>query len=68
MEEQVETSVVSQEPTRIEKSTDTEEDNIAGPLFMNKTTQFPSVHAEVLLEPEETPRSSLWWQPETIYP
>ncbi|CAH7091774.1 calcium-binding tyrosine phosphorylation-regulated protein isoform X1 [Phodopus roborovskii] len=40
------------EPTRMEKSTDTEEDNVAGPLFSNKTTQFPSVHAEV--QPEET--------------
>lgn len=40
------------EPTRMEKSTDTEEDNVAGPLFSNKTTQFPSVHAE--LQPEET--------------
>ncbi|XP_030891903.1 calcium-binding tyrosine phosphorylation-regulated protein isoform X4 [Leptonychotes weddellii] len=54
MKEQVGTSTVSQEPTRMEKSTDTEEDNIAGPLFMNKTTQFPSVHLEVLQEPEET--------------
>lgn len=36
----------------MEKSTDTEEDNVAGPLFSNKTTQFPSVHAE--LQPEET--------------
>ncbi|XP_012497228.1 PREDICTED: calcium-binding tyrosine phosphorylation-regulated protein isoform X3 [Propithecus coquereli] len=46
-------SSVSQVSTRMEKSTDTEEDNIAGPLFSNKTTQFPSVHAE-LLEPEGT--------------
>ncbi|XP_076991896.1 calcium-binding tyrosine phosphorylation-regulated protein isoform X2 [Tamandua tetradactyla] len=46
-------SVVSQEPTRKEKSTDTEEDNINGPLFSNKTTQFPSVHAE-LPQLEET--------------
>ncbi|ELW48956.1 Calcium-binding tyrosine phosphorylation-regulated protein [Tupaia chinensis] len=46
------TSVVSQEPTRMEKSTDTEEDNIARPFFINKTTQFPSVNAE-FLEPEE---------------
>ncbi|XP_003784881.2 calcium-binding tyrosine phosphorylation-regulated protein isoform X1 [Otolemur garnettii] len=46
-------SVVPQQPTRMEKSTDTEEDNIAGPLFSNKTTQFPSVHAE-LPEPEPT--------------
>ncbi|XP_053427963.1 calcium-binding tyrosine phosphorylation-regulated protein isoform X2 [Nycticebus coucang] len=45
-------SVVPQQPTRMEKSTDTEEDNIAGPLFSNKTTQFPSVHAEVP-EPEQ---------------
>ncbi|XP_006895105.1 PREDICTED: vegetative cell wall protein gp1 isoform X2 [Elephantulus edwardii] len=39
--------VISLEPTRKEKSTDTEEDSISGPLFSNKTTQFPSVHAEV---------------------
>ncbi|VFV28281.1 calcium-binding tyrosine [Lynx pardinus] len=38
----------------MEKSTDTEEDNIAGPLFISKTTQFPSVHAELLPETEET--------------
>lgn len=48
------TSTVSQEPTRVEKSTDTEEDNIAGRLLSNKNTQFPSVHAELLPEPEET--------------
>uniref|UniRef100_G1M626 Calcium-binding tyrosine phosphorylation-regulated protein n=2 Tax=Ailuropoda melanoleuca TaxID=9646 RepID=G1M626_AILME len=58
IKEQVGTSVVSQEPTRMEKSTDTEEDNIAGPLFMNKTTQFPSVHLEMLQEPEETPEAA----------
>ncbi|XP_036060147.1 calcium-binding tyrosine phosphorylation-regulated protein isoform X2 [Onychomys torridus] len=46
------TPPVSCEPARLEKSTDTEEDNVAGPLFSNKTTQFPSVHAE--LQPEET--------------
>ncbi|KAM9632493.1 calcium-binding tyrosine phosphorylation-regulated protein isoform 2-T4 [Trichechus inunguis] len=40
-------SVISPEPTRKEKSTDTEEDNISKPLFSNKTTQFPSVHAEL---------------------
>ncbi|XP_006835086.1 PREDICTED: calcium-binding tyrosine phosphorylation-regulated protein isoform X2 [Chrysochloris asiatica] len=40
-------SVISPEPTRKEKSTDTEEDNISGPLLINKTTQFPSVHAEL---------------------
>ncbi|XP_047554243.1 calcium-binding tyrosine phosphorylation-regulated protein isoform X4 [Lutra lutra] len=58
MKEKVGTSIVSQEPTRMEKSTDTEEDNITGPLFMNKTTQFPSVHSEVLQEPEETPEAA----------
>uniref|UniRef100_A0A8C5KV96 Calcium-binding tyrosine phosphorylation-regulated protein n=2 Tax=Jaculus jaculus TaxID=51337 RepID=A0A8C5KV96_JACJA len=40
-------------PTRMEKSTNTEEDNVAGPQFINKTTQFPSVQAEVI-QPEET--------------
>ncbi|XP_004702967.1 calcium-binding tyrosine phosphorylation-regulated protein isoform X2 [Echinops telfairi] len=41
---------ISPEPviTRMEKSTDTQEDNITGPLFSSKTTQFPSVHAELL--------------------
>lgn len=47
------------EPTRMEKSTDTEEDNVAGPLFSNKTTQFPSVHAE--LQAEETSEGA--WGP-----
>ncbi|XP_062057470.1 calcium-binding tyrosine phosphorylation-regulated protein [Lepus europaeus] len=51
------TSVVSQEPTRMEKSTDTEEDNITRPQYSNKTTQFPSVHAE-LTEPEEMPEAA----------
>ncbi|XP_058895633.1 calcium-binding tyrosine phosphorylation-regulated protein isoform X2 [Kogia breviceps] len=46
------TSTVSQEPKRVEKSTDTEEDNITALQFSNKTTQFPSVHAELLSEPE----------------
>uniref|UniRef100_A0ABI7WEW9 RIIa domain-containing protein n=2 Tax=Felis catus TaxID=9685 RepID=A0ABI7WEW9_FELCA len=54
VKEPVGTSIVSHEPTRMEKSTDTEEDNIAGPLFISKTTQFPSVHAELLPEPKET--------------
>ncbi|XP_044099195.1 calcium-binding tyrosine phosphorylation-regulated protein isoform X1 [Neovison vison] len=58
MKEKEGTSIVSQEPTRMEKSTDTEEDNITGPLFMNKTTQFPSVHSEVPQEPEETPEAA----------
>uniref|UniRef100_A0A8C3YPS5 Calcium-binding tyrosine phosphorylation-regulated protein n=1 Tax=Catagonus wagneri TaxID=51154 RepID=A0A8C3YPS5_9CETA len=51
------TSVVSQEPKRIEKSTDTEEDNIRSLQFSNKTTQFPSVHAELLSEPEDAPEA-----------
>ncbi|XP_059975247.1 calcium-binding tyrosine phosphorylation-regulated protein isoform X2 [Mesoplodon densirostris] len=49
------TSTVSQEPKRMEKSTDTEEDNITAPQFSNKTTQFPSVHVELLSEPEDAP-------------
>ncbi|XP_004683849.1 PREDICTED: calcium-binding tyrosine phosphorylation-regulated protein isoform X2 [Condylura cristata] len=49
-------SAVSQEPKRVEKSTDTEEDNITGPQFINKTTQFPSVHTE-LSESEEMPEA-----------
>ncbi|KAM9054726.1 calcium-binding tyrosine phosphorylation-regulated protein isoform 5-T8 [Megaptera novaeangliae] len=47
------TSTVSQEPKRMEKSTDTEEDNITAPQFSHKTTQFPSVHAELLSAPED---------------
>ncbi|XP_044513982.1 calcium-binding tyrosine phosphorylation-regulated protein isoform X1 [Gracilinanus agilis] len=49
-------AVPCEEPKRKEKSTDTEEDNISGPLFSNKTTQFPSVHTEIA-EPEETSES-----------
>ncbi|XP_013360079.1 PREDICTED: calcium-binding tyrosine phosphorylation-regulated protein isoform X1 [Chinchilla lanigera] len=45
------TPVVFQEPTRMEKCTDTEEDSISGPQFTNKTTQFPLVSAECL-QPE----------------
>ncbi|KAF6302707.1 hypothetical protein mRhiFer1_001986 [Rhinolophus ferrumequinum] len=54
VKEPTEIPTASQEPTRMEKSTDTEEDNIAGPLVSNKTTQCPSAHAERLTEPEET--------------
>lgn len=50
--EPIKTTTIFCEPTRMEKSTDTEEDNVSGPLFSNKTTQFPSVHAEA--QPEET--------------
>ncbi|XP_038622537.1 calcium-binding tyrosine phosphorylation-regulated protein isoform X2 [Tachyglossus aculeatus] len=46
------------EVSRQEKSTDTEEDNIAGLLYSNKTTQFPSFHAEVS-EPEERPEAAV---------
>ncbi|XP_028615315.1 calcium-binding tyrosine phosphorylation-regulated protein isoform X2 [Grammomys surdaster] len=59
IKEPIKTPPVSCEPTRMEKSTDTEEDNVAGPLFSNKTTQFPSVHAE--LQPEETSEGA--WGP-----
>ncbi|XP_074132938.1 calcium-binding tyrosine phosphorylation-regulated protein isoform X2 [Sminthopsis crassicaudata] len=44
------------EPRQKEKSTDTEEDNMSGPLFGNKSTQFPSVHTE-LTEAEEITES-----------
>ncbi|XP_033613474.1 calcium-binding tyrosine phosphorylation-regulated protein isoform X1 [Fukomys damarensis] len=47
------TSVVFQEPTRMEKCTDTEEDSVAGLQFINKTTQFPLDRAEYL-QPEDT--------------
>ncbi|XP_007645349.1 calcium-binding tyrosine phosphorylation-regulated protein isoform X1 [Cricetulus griseus] len=50
VKEQGRTFPGSCEPTRMEKSTDTEEDNVAGPLFSNKTTQFPSLHADVQSE------------------
>ncbi|XP_036888000.1 calcium-binding tyrosine phosphorylation-regulated protein isoform X2 [Sturnira hondurensis] len=46
-------SIVSQEPIRMEKSTNTEEDSVTGSFFSNKTTQFPSVYAE----PEETAKA-----------
>ncbi|XP_040120688.1 calcium-binding tyrosine phosphorylation-regulated protein isoform X2 [Oryx dammah] len=55
------TSTISLEPKRMEKSTDTEEDNIAALLFSSKTTQFPSVQADLASEPEdasEAPRGS----------
>ncbi|XP_065745886.1 calcium-binding tyrosine phosphorylation-regulated protein isoform X3 [Phocoena phocoena] len=55
MKEPERTSTVSQEPKWMEKSTDTEEDNITALQFSNKTTQFPSVHAELLSEPEGAP-------------
>ncbi|XP_013012580.1 calcium-binding tyrosine phosphorylation-regulated protein isoform X2 [Cavia porcellus] len=45
------TAEVFQEPTRMEKCTNTEEDNISGPQFINKTTQFPTESAECL-QPE----------------
>lgn len=48
------TSTISLEPKRMEKSTDTEEDNIAALLFSSKTTQFPSVQADLASEPEDT--------------
>ncbi|XP_052516421.1 calcium-binding tyrosine phosphorylation-regulated protein isoform X2 [Budorcas taxicolor] len=47
------TSTISLEPKRMEKSTDTEEDNIAALLFSSKTTQFPSVQADLASEPED---------------
>ncbi|XP_004853204.1 calcium-binding tyrosine phosphorylation-regulated protein [Heterocephalus glaber] len=46
------TSKVFQESTQMEKCTDTEEDNIAGPQFINKSTQFPLDRAEHR-QPEE---------------
>ncbi|XP_048219271.1 calcium-binding tyrosine phosphorylation-regulated protein isoform X1 [Perognathus longimembris pacificus] len=58
---QPEVTSISQEPTRMEKSTDTEEDNIAGQQFSNKTTQFPAVHAETP-QPEET-TEGVWCPP-----
>ncbi|XP_021573906.1 calcium-binding tyrosine phosphorylation-regulated protein isoform X2 [Carlito syrichta] len=50
------TSVVSKEPTRMEKSTDTEEDNIGGTLFNNKGTQFSGLAER--LEPGQTPEAA----------
>ncbi|KAM6218263.1 calcium-binding tyrosine phosphorylation-regulated protein isoform 2-T2 [Rhynchocyon petersi] len=47
MKEPEKPTVISSEPARKEKSTDTKEDNVTGPLCSSKTTQFPSVHAEL---------------------
>ncbi|XP_030666496.1 calcium-binding tyrosine phosphorylation-regulated protein isoform X2 [Nomascus leucogenys] len=40
------TSVESKVPTQMEKSTDTDEDNVTRTEYSDKTTQFPSVYAE----------------------
>ncbi|XP_018869444.3 calcium-binding tyrosine phosphorylation-regulated protein isoform X2 [Gorilla gorilla gorilla] len=39
------TSVESKVPTQMEKSTDTDEDNVTRTEYSDKTTQFPSVYA-----------------------
>ncbi|KAK1337836.1 hypothetical protein QTO34_002472 [Cnephaeus nilssonii] len=52
-----EAAAVPKEPTRVEKSTDTEEDHIAAPQFIHKTTQFPSVYAEQQPEAEDTSKA-----------
>lgn len=46
--------VLFREPIHRKKFMDIEEDNITGPLLSDKTTQFPSVHAELLSEPKKT--------------
>nr|XP_036873509.1 calcium-binding tyrosine phosphorylation-regulated protein isoform X2 [Manis javanica] len=60
------TSVVSHEPKRLEKSTDTEEDNVTRPQCSDKTTQFPSVHAELLSEPEAAADTARGPKPSTL--
>ncbi|XP_036179757.1 calcium-binding tyrosine phosphorylation-regulated protein [Myotis myotis] len=52
-----EAAAVPKEPTRVEKSTDTEEDHIFGPQLIHKTTQFPSVYAEQQPETEDTSKA-----------
>ncbi|XP_025220804.1 calcium-binding tyrosine phosphorylation-regulated protein isoform X1 [Theropithecus gelada] len=46
LKEPEKTSVESKVPTQMEKSTDTDEDNVTRTEYSDKTTQFPSVYAE----------------------
>uniref|UniRef100_A0A2K5S479 RIIa domain-containing protein n=1 Tax=Cebus imitator TaxID=2715852 RepID=A0A2K5S479_CEBIM len=55
---QKKTSVESKVPTRMEKSTDTEEDNVTGTGYSDKTTQFPSTYAELSAEQTEAVHDS----------
>ncbi|XP_033033994.1 calcium-binding tyrosine phosphorylation-regulated protein isoform X2 [Trachypithecus francoisi] len=52
------TSVESKVPTQMEKSTDTDEDNVTRTEYSDKTTQFPSVYAEPGAEQTEAVDSS----------
>ncbi|XP_054985592.1 calcium-binding tyrosine phosphorylation-regulated protein isoform X2 [Sorex araneus] len=44
VKESEQTPLICEEPKRMEKSTDTAEDNISATSLNNKTTQFPSFH------------------------
>ncbi|XP_070277744.1 calcium-binding tyrosine phosphorylation-regulated protein isoform X2 [Myotis yumanensis] len=57
IKEPEEAAAIPKEPTRVEKSTDTEEDHIFRPQFIHKTTQFPSVYAEQQPAPEDTSKA-----------
>uniref|UniRef100_A0A2K5PWW4 Calcium-binding tyrosine phosphorylation-regulated protein n=4 Tax=Cebus imitator TaxID=2715852 RepID=A0A2K5PWW4_CEBIM len=59
LKEPEKTSVESKVPTRMEKSTDTEEDNVTGTGYNDKTTQFPSsTSAELGAEQTEAAHDS----------
>uniref|UniRef100_A0A2K5QKR2 Uncharacterized protein n=1 Tax=Cebus imitator TaxID=2715852 RepID=A0A2K5QKR2_CEBIM len=58
LKEPEKTSVESKVPTRLEKSTDTEEDNVTGTGYSDKTTQFPSTYAELGAEQTEAVHDS----------
>uniref|UniRef100_A0A2K6UHU9 Calcium binding tyrosine phosphorylation regulated n=1 Tax=Saimiri boliviensis boliviensis TaxID=39432 RepID=A0A2K6UHU9_SAIBB len=51
-------SVESEVPTWMGKSTDTEEDNVTGTGYSDKTTQFPSTYAELGAEQTEAVHDS----------
>uniref|UniRef100_A0A2K5EE11 RIIa domain-containing protein n=1 Tax=Aotus nancymaae TaxID=37293 RepID=A0A2K5EE11_AOTNA len=58
LKEPEKTSVESKVPTQMEKSTDTEEDNVTGTGYSDKTTQFPSTYAELGAEQTEAVHDS----------
>uniref|UniRef100_A0A2K6S6H6 Uncharacterized protein n=1 Tax=Saimiri boliviensis boliviensis TaxID=39432 RepID=A0A2K6S6H6_SAIBB len=58
LKEPEKTSVESKVPTRMEKSTDTEKDNVTETGYSDKTTQFPSTYAELGAEQTEAVHDS----------
>uniref|UniRef100_A0A2R8MCJ4 Calcium-binding tyrosine phosphorylation-regulated protein n=1 Tax=Callithrix jacchus TaxID=9483 RepID=A0A2R8MCJ4_CALJA len=58
LKEPEKSSVESKVPTHMEKSTDTEEDNVTGTGYSDKTTQFPSTYAELGAEQTEAVHDS----------